>query len=421
MQVFFHTLGCKSNQYETKQLEEKFLKLGFTLADTAVADIFVVNTCSVTHIAERKARNIIRKLLKQNPHAKLYVCGCYANITDITKIIPEAIPIKQEIKLEPEKWGLGPPVLDFARTSADNRLSRRAEPRRQGYRVREFLKIQEGCDCFCSYCIIPYARPRLASEPPEKILAETKKLIQSGVKEIILTGINLGRYTYESKTLADILRLLLQTDIPRLRLSSLEPDLITPEILELMASQPRIARHLHIPLQSGSDSILKTMHRKYTAREFSRLITSIRKTFGDNIGLTTDIIVGFPGETAETFQETYKFIKEINFTDLHIFPYSPRPLTSAAGLAQTCTDKVQKQFIAKLEKLRQDLKKDFLQKQTLRLRSAPEPTILAENTNGGFSPEYVQIEFTEKVKSGEFYKVKPLKIKDEIILAKTTH
>jgi len=421
MRVYFYTFGCKSNQYETNQLIEKFAALGFAQIDTPQdADIIVVNTCSVTHIAERKARNIIRKFITQNPSAKLYVCGCYVNIAEFSQIIPTAIPIKQEIKLEPEKWRVMNSILSASQCLAPARHPSPANagaPLGKGsqlkeYRIREFLKIQEGCDCFCSYCIIPYARPIMSSEPPEKILAEAEKLLQHGVREIILTGINLGRYSYENKTLIDILHLL--KDTPRLRLSSIEPDRVTPELLAAINSNPRIARHLHIPLQSGSDKILKAMNRKYTTDDFRKLIVAVRKPLGENIGLTTDIIVGFPGETKETFQKTYEFIQEMNFSDLHIFPYSPRPLTAAADLKQTCSDKDQKQFINKLEKLRQKLKKDFWQKQTTL-------NVLAENECGGFSSEYVPVKFTEKVESGKFYTAIPLEIKEDTILAQPAY
>jgi len=417
MQVYFHTFGCKSNQYETGQLEEKFRALGFgKTSDVTTAGIIVVNTCSVTHIAERKARNLIRKFQTQNPHAKLYVCGCYANIADFTKIIPTAIPIKQEIKLKPELWHGLPDTEPVEVSREPNNPSVRGNLDAStgsasiGYRVREFLKIQEGCDNFCSYCIIPYARPQVFSEPPEKILAEADKLCRNNVREIVLTGINLGRYQYQDKTLSAILQLLLRTDILRIRLSSLEPDLIPDELLKTIAAAPRIARHLHIPLQSGSDKILKLMRRKYTTAAYKKLIARVRKICGKNTGLTTDIIVGFPGETLETFSETLEFVRRIGFDDLHIFPYSLRPPAAAAQLTQTCTDKEQKQFIAELEALRCELKQNFLKKQKKLL-------VLAENERGGFSSEYAQIAFAEKVTSGEIYTAKPLEIKNEIILA----
>jgi threonylcarbamoyladenosine tRNA methylthiotransferase MtaB len=402
MPVFFYTLGCKSNQYETRQLAEKFSALGFSRTmDVNSADIIVVNTCSVTHIAERKARNLIRRFRTQNPRAKLYVCGCYANITELDKIIPQAVRIKQEIKLRPELWGLPEPRAVFSQNL-------------QTYRVREFLKIQEGCDNFCSYCIIPYARRAISSAAPENILAEVQKLIQNNVHEIVLTGINLGRYVYQNNSLADILRLLLRTDIVRIRLSSLEPDLLTDDLLKTIAAEPRLARHLHVPLQSGSDKILRLMKRKYTAAEYQKLIARVRRICGADFGLTTDIIVGFPGETKETFQETRALIQEIGFQDLHIFPYSPRPQTAAAKLPDICPDKLVKQFVSQLETLRQEMKSHFLQKQKNLL-------VLAENSRGGFSSEYAPVKFTERVESGKIYAAAPLAVKDGLILANPAH
>ncbi|MDR1113604.1 MAG: tRNA (N(6)-L-threonylcarbamoyladenosine(37)-C(2))-methylthiotransferase MtaB [Candidatus Margulisbacteria bacterium] len=407
MPVFFYTLGCKSNQYETRQLEEKFSALGFAkTTDVKSASVIVVNTCSVTHIAERKARNLIRRFRAQNPHARLYICGCYANIAELDKIIPQAVLIKQEKKLQPELWGLPEPHSGRVRHSSAQR-----------YRVREFLKIQEGCDNFCSYCIIPYARGTVSSAAPENILAEAQKLIQNNVREIVLTGINLGRYFYQNNYLPDILRLLLQTNIARIRLSSLEPDLITDDLLKIIAAEPRLAKHLHIPLQSGSDKILKLMHRKYTTAEYQKLIVRARRICGADFGLTTDIIVGFPGETQKTFQETSDFIQEIGFHDLHIFPYSPRPQTTAAKMSPTCSDAEQKQFCQRLEKLRQEMRRDALQKALTRPL-----TVLVENSRQqGFSSEYLPVKFRGKTAKGCVYQAAPLAVKDGIILADPAH
>ncbi|MDR1452728.1 MAG: MiaB/RimO family radical SAM methylthiotransferase [Candidatus Margulisbacteria bacterium] len=404
MPVFFYTLGCKSNQYETRQLAEKFSALGFSrTTDPGSASIIVVNTCSVTHIAERKARNLLRRFRAQNPQARLYVCGCYANIAELDKIIPQAIRIKQEIKLRPELWGL--PRGDSA-----------AGARGIG-RVREFLKIQEGCDNFCSYCIIPYARNKISSAAPENILAEAQELIQNNVREIVLTGINLGRYFYQNNSLADILRLLLRTDIARIRLSSLEPDLLTDDLFRTIAAEPRLARHLHIPLQSGSDKILRLMNRKYTAAEYQKLIARARRICGADLGLTTDIITGFPGETETTFQESCAFVQEIGFSDLHIFPYSPRPLTAAAKLPDICPDKLVKQFVSRLENLRREMQNNFLQKHLAR----PLETLVENNKGTGLSSEYIAVKLSGKTESGKFYLAAPQGIKDGVILADPAH
>ncbi|MDR2429182.1 MAG: tRNA (N(6)-L-threonylcarbamoyladenosine(37)-C(2))-methylthiotransferase MtaB [Candidatus Margulisbacteria bacterium] len=409
MPVFFYTLGCKSNQYETRRLAEKFSALGFDqTTDVKSAGVIVVNTCSVTHIAERKARNLIRRFRAQNPQARFYVCGCYANIAELDKILPQAIRITQEIKLRPELWGLPGPRRGSAQAAQ--------RPAAQTCRVREFLKIQEGCDNFCSYCIIPYARRAVSAAAPENILAEAQKLIQNNVREIVLTGINLGRYAYQNISLTDILRLLLRTNITRIRLSSLEPDLITDDLLKIIAAEPRLARHLHVPLQSGSDKILRLMNRKYTAAAYQKLIARARRICGADFGLTTDIIVGFPGETKATFQETCAFVQEIGFQDLHIFPYSPRPQTAAAKMPLTCSDQEQKQFCQKLEKLRQKMRRAVLQKALARPLE-----VLAENNRGGFSSEYAPVKFTKKAASGRIYTAKPLAVKDRFILAEPAH
>lgn len=401
MRVFFYTLGCKSNQYETGRLREKFFALGFAPADKAAeAAVIVINTCCVTHSAERKSRNILRRFQKIYPRAKIFVCGCYANIADLASIIPGVSPIKQEQKLKPQEWGLP----GFSRAASG-----------RNYRVREFLKIQEGCDRFCGYCIVPYARPQIYSEPPEKILATAENLLRRGVQEIVLTGINLGLYNYTGQTLAAILRQLARIKIPRLRLSSLEPDLLTDQLLETLAENPGIARHLHIPLQSGSDTILKAMRRRYTAADYRRLIRRARKMLGEDSGLTTDIIAGFPGETEKTFTETLEFIREIGFSDLHIFPYSRRPRTAAARLPISCPVPLVKQFVSRLENLRQGLKQDFLKKHLFR----PLAVLVENNRGAGFSSEYIQVKLQDKSSAGKFYRVQATAIQDDFILAKS--
>ncbi|MDR1997126.1 MAG: MiaB/RimO family radical SAM methylthiotransferase [Candidatus Margulisbacteria bacterium] len=427
MRVYFHTFGCKSNQYETGQIAAKLLDMGFgRTARPETAELIVVNTCSVTHIAERKARNIIRKLAAASPQAGFYICGCAVNIQreSFTKIFAENLAsrltlVYQAQKLKPETWGLPKPRFDYAQRSLRSaRGWPGAEPEGggktgQNYRVREFLKIQEGCACFCSYCIVPYARPVLASEPPEKIRAAAEKLLANNVSEIVLTGINLGRYQYRNKNLTDILKLLLPTGLARIRLSSLEPDRVTPDLLEIMAANPRLARHLHIPLQSGSDSILQAMNRQYSTADFRRLILSVRAMLGADCGLTTDIIVGFPGETAETFRATCALVQELGFSDLHIFPYSPRAGTAAAPRPATCPERELKQFCQTLENLRKKMQRAFLEKQRRRTLE-----VLVENDRGqGFSSEYARVKFLDRVERGKIYTARPRAIKEDFILA----
>lgn len=345
MRVSFYTLGCKVNQAETRAIQEQFQALGFAITSfTEPADIIVINTCSVTHIAERKARNIIRRSISQNPQAKVFVCGCYSNLEmeKLKKEIPEvAAFIPQSIKQKISQWNI-PIVLE--KISSVSKL-----------RKKQFLKIQDGCNNFCSYCIIPYARPKLSSAPLSEVLTEAQKLILLGVQELVVTGINVGKYADGNNKLIDVLNALdnLQ-DLQRISLSSIEPECVTAELIATLKNSKKIVPHLHIPLQSGSDHILKLMNRKYTLAGYQKIIENLRRAI-PQIRITSDIIVGFPGESAETFNQTLQAVKNFEFADIHIFRYSPRPNTKASAMQNTLSIKECDQFIDELTLIKEKL------------------------------------------------------------------
>lgn len=354
--VAFFTLGCKVNQYETAALAGLFLSKGYQVVDFGEkADVYVINTCTVTHISDRKSRQAIRRATKANPEAIVVVTGCYAQTAStevlaipgvdlvigtgersrIVQLVEGINRSRLSSRLNSNKPTLKKPVNKVEETSHYQEFEEISSFPLQE-RARAFLKIQEGCNNFCAYCIVPYARGPLRSRQPENILDEAQKLIEKGFKEIVLTGIHIGAYGQDLSgriKLVELIKLL--TEMPglgRLRLSSIEPDDLTAGLVELIASSPTICRHLHIPLQSGDDYILLSMKRGYTRDSYAKLMESIRLKIPD-IAITTDIMVGFPGEKEENFKNSYNFVKDMNFAGLHVFKYSPRKNTPAASFS----------------------------------------------------------------------------------------
>lgn len=339
--VAIHTLGCKVNQTESEAMLGLFQKHGYTpVGWREEADVYVINTCTVTHLGDRKSRQMIRQAIKRNPAAKIVVTGCYAQ-TSPGEVL--AIPGVDLVIGTQDRGRLVELVEQVQKGQAPLNLVADITQRREFeelplesfvHRTRAFVKIQDGCNQFCSYCIVPYARGRVRSRQPDRVIAELQRLVQAGFAEIVLTGIHTSAYGQdlgEGASLASLLcRVLTEVPaLPRLRLSSLEPTEITDELIELVAANPALCRHFHIPLQSGHDEILFRMNRHYTTREYRQLVDKIR-AFVPGVAITSDVIVGFPGETETHFLQSLQFIDELNFTDLHVFKYSPRAGTRAA-------------------------------------------------------------------------------------------
>lgn len=340
--VNFHTLGCKVNQYETEAMAELFKKSGYTLVDESdVADVYVVNTCTVTNLSDRKSRQFMRRVKKANPHAIVAVVGCYSQVSpdevasieevDIilgTRERSRIVELCEEYARERSQINL---VEDITKTSEFEELG----IEETDGKTRAFLKIQEGCNQFCSYCIIPYARGRIRSRKIENILREIASLAQNGFKEIVLTGIHVASYgkdLADDISLIDVLEKSNKIDgIERIRLSSIEPNIATDDFLKRYSALDKLCNHFHLSLQSGDDTVLKAMNRKYTTSEFRNIVERIRSYIPDT-SFTTDIIVGFPGETDEQFRNSYEFARKIGFSKLHVFQYSPRKGTPAADM-----------------------------------------------------------------------------------------
>lgn len=335
-------MGCKVNQYDTQSMREALVRNGYTIVDdTQAADLYLINTCTVTNAADQKARQAVRKVIRQNPNADVMVTGCYAEsdrkaieqIPGVTIVFGnrekadiqtyiDKLHTKSPLQIQPIQHD---PIREHARFSSGVSSA--------GKRTRALIKVQDGCSAFCTYCIIPYVRGRMTSRPLSDIVDEAHRISDSGIKEIVITGVHLGAYgqdTGREKDIADILEHIHDIDgIERIRFSSIEP-MYFPDILsERMSALPKCMPHFHIPIQSGSDKVLRDMQRRYTTAQFAHLVDSLRSRFTDDVGITTDIMIGFPGETDVDFKDSLEFVEKIGFSQLHVFRYSPRKGTPA--------------------------------------------------------------------------------------------
>ena len=376
--VAFITLGCKVNQYETNAMTQQFIENDYEVVDhTQKADIYIVNTCTVTNMSDRKSRQMLRRVKELNKEAIIVACGCYAQVA------------KEELeKIEEINLVLGnnekKDIVEYVETYIKSKnTEKQTIPKVQTEDVmnqkefvefgnitftektRAVIKIQDGCDRFCSYCIIPYARGRVRSRKPEHILSEIQKIAKEGIKEVVITGIHIASYGKDFKQeyrLIDLLEEMNEIEgIERIRLGSIEPLLITEEFVYRLEKLSKVCHQFHLSLQSGCDETLKRMNRRYTKEEFKDITKLLRKTFEDAI-LTTDIIVGFPGESEEEFGKTYTFLKEIQFYKMHIFKYSPRKGTKAAEMRGQVDGNIKEERSRELIELSNQNEKEYNKK-----------------------------------------------------------
>ena len=363
------TLGCKVNQYETETMEGLFRQAGYRVVPfTESADVYIVNTCSVTMLGEKKSRQLVRRAQRQNEAALIAVTGCYAQLApDVVGTLPGVRLIvgtqdRGRIVELVEEAAAGSEVLrdvgDIMAADTFEDIPLFAAPER----TRAFLKIQEGCQNFCTFCIIPYTRGPLRSRALVSVRREAEKLVAAGFREIVLTGIHLGAYGRDltgTVTLADAARTVLEIDgLQRLRLGSLESVELTPALFTLLRDDRRFARHLHLPLQAGSDAVLQEMHRFYDTAGYERLLTRIREEV-PGIAISTDIIVGFPGETEAMFQESLAFVRRQEFARVHVFPYSRRPATPAAARSDQVPHPVRRERVKMMQALADEMAADY--------------------------------------------------------------
>ena len=394
MRVAFDTLGCKLSYAETSTFERDFINAGYEVVNFKdEADVYVINTCSVTEHADKKCRNIIRRIHRHSPNAKIVVTGCYAQLkpqeifeiegvhavlgADYKHLVYEsAIKDERTYAIEP---------IDMAKSFFGAYSV--------GERTRSFLKVQDGCDYHCSYCTVPLARGDSRNEPISTIVSKAKEIAVRGVKEVVLTGVNTGDFGKStSESFLDLLKALNAVDgIERYRISSIEPNLLTNEIVDWIASGTKFQPHFHIPLQSGCDTILSKMGRRYTTEFFSNKIAYIREKMGENVFFGIDVIVGFPGESDDDFMTTYNFLKEIRPAFIHIFPYSRRANTIAAAIKPQVQDCIKTKRVKALDELCKELHNEFYLKNRGRTEY-----VLFESTdkNGemfGYTGHYIRV------------------------------
>ena len=366
MTFAIYTLGCKVNSYESEFITHLFISRGYKKVEYEDnADIYIINTCTVTNTSDNKSKKIINHTRKNNPNSIIVVCGCYVQykkgnidkLDDVDIILgnkdkSKIVDLVEDYIKEHKKICN---IYDLTKQDFEDMEIDKFESH-----TRAFVKIQDGCNNFCSYCIIPYVRGNVRSKKMELVIDEVKRLVNNGHKEIVLTGIHTGNYGRElGYTLTDLLKKLREIKgLKRIRISSIEITELTDEFLEELKNNKLIVDHMHIPLQSGNDKILKLMNRKYDTKYFEDKINKIRK-IRPNISITTDVIVGFPHETEEDFEKTYDFIKKIKFSKLHVFPYSIRIGTKAASMDEQVDGRIKKQRVKKLIELSNKLEEEY--------------------------------------------------------------
>lgn len=401
------TFGCKVNQYESNMMKERMLSSNFFYVENiSEANIIIVNTCSVTNVADKKCLKMIRRIKREYPNSILVVAGCssqnkqeiYENL-DIDILIGNKDKSKIDILLKEYIKN----HKRYVKFYNDRKLDFEDMLISDYNHIRAFIKIEDGCDNFCSYCIIPYVRGSVRSKNFETVIKEAKLLTQKGHKEIVLTGIHTGHYMDNDYDLTDLINELSKIeDLLRIRISSIEITELNDKFLNMLSTNKKVCDHLHIPLQAGSDEILKKMNRKYDLKYYEEKIKKIRMIRPD-ISITTDIIVGFPYETDELFNETLEFSRKINFSKIHVFPYSIRLGTSAANMPNQVDESIKKERVKKLMDLSEIMEKEYYNKFV-----GKELDILVEecdnNVSIGHSSNYLMIRLNEKLEVGQIYK-----------------
>lgn len=397
-------LGCKVNQYEIEAILELFAENGYHIGKiTEPADVYIINTCTVTNLGDKKSRQLIRKVKRQNKNAVVVACGCYSQVApeEIQKLtevnILAGTKNRRDIFSAVENYSPEKGILNLVSNISGERFFEPLYASKLMGRTRAYLKIQDGCENFCSYCIVPYARGPVRSRSLKDIISELKMLSENGFKEVVLSGIEVASYGRDLKDarLIDVIEKACEVDgIERIRLSSMEPNAVTEEFMGRVSHLDKMCRHFHLSLQSGSDNILKAMNRKYTSSGYLKIVERIRN-FWPDAAITTDIIVGFPGETPEDFEESMRLSKEAGFSRIHVFAYSPKKGTIAEKLPMQIEKCVKDERARKLSALASELKRNFII-QNLEL---PHKVLFeTETLNGmsGYTSNYIKTEVKTK-------------------------
>ena len=408
--VASHALGCKVNQYESEAIAELFAQKGYEIVDIDEwADIYIINTCTVTNFGDKKSRQLIRKVKRQNPEAVVAAIGCYAqtapeeikNIEGVNLII--GTKGRKDIVDLVESYVPEMGVVSTVGQIAKEREFEHLTISKLADRTRAYLKIQDGCSQFCSYCIIPYARGPIRSRDPEDIMDEVKVLAENGFKEIILTGIHVASYGKDLKgvTLLDVIkRVQEQEGIERIRFSSVEPNIVTEEFASELSKLNKVCDHFHLSLQSGCDRTLKRMNRKYDAAGYERAVEILRKYF-PNVAITTDIIAGFPDETDEDFEKSLEFAKKIGFAKIHSFPYSPKRGTPAAVMPNQILNAVKNERTSRLIEASDRMADEFIKSFEGRVMPVLYEREIEHNIYEGYTTNYIRVlsESSENIKN----------------------
>lgn len=430
-----HNLGCKVNAYETEAMQEMLENAGYEIVPFREgADIYIINTCTVTNIADRKSRQMLHRARKMNPDAVVVAAGCYVQAQDGKEIDPcidivlgnnhkkDLIRILEEYMLRrsPEKSGTGcgeEPSRTVAEIEDINQTHEyeKLHLTKPGDHTRAYIKVQDGCNQFCTYCIIPYARGRVRSREQDDIVREVKSLAANGYQEVVLTGIHLSSYGIDfdgERHLLDLIRAVHEIEgVERIRLGSLEPGIITGDFASELSRLPKICPHFHLSLQSGCDATLKRMNRRYTSEEYYEKCCILRRYF-DDPALTTDVIVGFPGETEEEFRQSFTFVDKVDFYETHIFKYSKREGTKAACMSGQVDEQVKTERSAVMIELDRKKRKSYERRfigKTVDVLVEEDDLIEGEKVQTGHTKEYIKI----AVKSSENLKNRIVKMRIE--------
>jgi threonylcarbamoyladenosine tRNA methylthiotransferase MtaB len=385
--IALDTVGCKLNQAETQLLAHQLAQAGYWLVSAAEpADVYILNTCTVTHVADRKCRRLLRMAHRRNPEALVVAIGCYAERARQELAQIDGVDL---VLGNSEKLHLLPLLEESGRLSRPLYGQKGSTVAHADFRTRAFIKVHDGCNSFCSYCIVPLVRGREKSTPIDQAVAEVKHRVSEGYREVVLTGTKIGSYNYERVGLSELLqRILTEADVERLRLSSLQPEEISPELIGLWRDK-RLCRHFHLSLQSGSDAVLGRMKREYTVGDYQQAVALIRGMVPE-AAITTDIIVGFPGETEAEFQESYELCRQMEFTRIHVFSYSPRQGTQAARMPDQVDGRVKRERSQRMLALAKESAQNFRQ----RFLGKTMPVLWEKQTDGvwsGLTDNYIRV------------------------------
>lgn len=368
--VASHALGCKVNQYESEAIAELFEQRGYKIVDMEEqADVYIINTCTVTNFGDKKSRQLIRKVKRQNPNSIVVVAGCYAQTAPEEIMTIEGVNIvvgtkdRKSIVELVENYNKSDKPQNYVSEIMEEKEFEPLSIQKLKNRTRAYLKIQDGCSQYCSYCIIPYARGRIRSRKPEDVITEVKRLAENGFQEVILAGIHVASYGKDLKniTLLEIVQKVHEIEgIKRIRFSSIEPNVVTKDFVEMLNKLPKVCDHFHLSLQSGCDRTLKAMNRKYTVEKYRQAVELLR-WYMPSVAITTDMIVGFPAEREQDFIESYEFAKEMKFSKIHVFPYSPKRGTPAAVMPEQIDNRVKNERSQKLIALSEKMAEAFIE------------------------------------------------------------